>query len=101
MSEKEILQKLYDGVLQGDKTKTTEAAEQSLGAGISPLMAIEQGMTPAIKEVGDRFGRMEMFLPEMVASADAMEAGLEILEPHFEGDEGCLLYTSPSPRDRS
>ena len=88
MSEKEILQKLYDGVLQGDKTKTTEAAEQSLGAGISPLMAIEQGMTPAIKEVGDRFGRMEMFLPEMVASADAMEAGLEILEPHFEGDEG-------------
>jgi methylmalonyl-CoA mutase cobalamin-binding domain/chain len=44
-------------------------------------------MTPAIKEVGDRFGRMEMFLPEMVASADAMEAGLEILEPHFEGEE--------------
>jgi cobalamin-dependent methionine synthase I len=44
-------------------------------------------MTPAIKEVGDRFGRMEMFLPEMVASAEAMESALEILEPHFEGDE--------------
>lgn len=87
MSEKEVLQQLFDGVLKGDKDKTVSAAEQSLEAGLSPLEAIEGGMTPAIKEVGDRFGRMEMFLPEMVASAEAMEAGLEILEPHFEGDE--------------
>jgi methanogenic corrinoid protein MtbC1 len=88
MSEKEILQELYDGVLKGDREKTVAAAKQSLDASIAPLEAIEEGMTPAIKEVGDRFGRMEMFLPEMVASAEAMEAGLEILEPHFEGDEG-------------
>jgi trimethylamine corrinoid protein len=88
MSDKEILQQLYDGVLEGDKVKTAAAAERGLDANISPLAAIEKGMTPAIKEVGDRFGRMEMFLPEMVASAEAMEAGLEILEPHFEGDEG-------------
>ena len=74
MSEKEILQQLYEGVLEGDKVKTTAAAEQGLDANISPLMAIEEGMTPAIKEVGDRFGRMEMCLPEMVASAEAMEA---------------------------
>jgi corrinoid protein of di/trimethylamine methyltransferase len=87
VSEKEILQQLYDGVLTGDKSLTVEAAEQSLAASISPLEAIEGGMTLAIKEVGDRFGRMEMFLPEMVASAEAMEAGLEILEPYFEGEE--------------
>lgn len=87
MSEKEILQQLYDGVLQGNQAKTVEAANQSLAAEMPPLQAIEQGMSPAIKEVGERFGRMEMFLPEMVASAEAMEAGLGILEPHFEGDE--------------
>ena len=87
MSEKEILQQLYDGVLQGSQAKTVEAANQSLAADMPPLQAIEQGMSPAIKEVGERFGRMEMFLPEMVASAEAMEAGLGILEPHFEGEE--------------
>jgi corrinoid protein of di/trimethylamine methyltransferase len=87
MSEKEILQELYDGVLKGDKEKTVSAAKQSLDASIAPLEAIDEGMSPAIKEVGDRFGRMEMFLPEMVASAEAMEAALDILEPHFEGDE--------------
>ena len=88
MSEKDILKKLYDGVLGGVLTTSAEAAQEALDAGITPLKAIDGGMTPAIKEVGERFGRGEMFLPEMVASADAMEAALAILEPHFEGDEG-------------
>jgi corrinoid protein of di/trimethylamine methyltransferase len=88
MSEKEILQQLHKSVLTGNSEKAVDAANQALEAGISPLQAIDEGMTPAIQEVGDRFGRGEMFLPEMVTSAEAMEAALEVLEPHFEGDEG-------------
>jgi len=88
MSEKDILKKLYDGVLGGVEDSAAEAAQEALDAGISPLKAIDDGMSPAIKEVGERFGRGEMFLPEMVSSADAMEAALAVLEPHFEGDEG-------------
>jgi len=88
MSEKDILQKLYEGVLGGVMTTAADAAQEALDAGITPLKAIDEGMSPAIKEVGERFGKGEMFLPEMVASADAMEAALAILEPHFEGDEG-------------
>lgn len=89
MSENsEIFQALYDSVLGGNSGKAVEAAKMSIELGISPLEAIEKGMTPAIKEVGSRFGLGDMFLPEMVASADAMEAALEILEPHFEGTEG-------------
>jgi corrinoid protein of di/trimethylamine methyltransferase len=88
MSEKEILKQLYESVLQGDVSQAVEAAEKALEAGISPLGAIEKGMSPAIQEVGERFGRSEMFLPEMILSADAMEGALGILEPHFEGNEG-------------
>jgi corrinoid protein of di/trimethylamine methyltransferase len=89
MSEKEkILQELYDSVMQGDSQKAVTAARRSLDEKISPLETIEKGMTPAIQEVGDRFGRCEMFLPEMVVSAGAMDAALKILEPHFTGTEG-------------
>lgn len=88
MSETEIFQALYDSVLEGNSEKAVKAAKESLDAGISPLNAIDKGMSPGIQEVGERFGRNEMFLPEMVSSADAMEAALDILEPHFEGDEG-------------
>jgi corrinoid protein of di/trimethylamine methyltransferase len=89
MSEKEqILHELYESVLQGDSDKAVTAAKRSLEEKISPLEAIEKGMTPAIQEVGNRFGCGEMFLPEMVVAADAMEAALKILEPHFTGAEG-------------
>jgi corrinoid protein of di/trimethylamine methyltransferase len=88
MSGKDILKKLYDGVLGGAMDSAAEAAQEAIDAGITPLKAIDDGMSPAIKEVGERFGRGEMFLPEMVSSADAMEAALAVLEPHFEGDEG-------------
>jgi corrinoid protein of di/trimethylamine methyltransferase len=88
MSEKEILELLYESVLGGNIDKAAEAAQQALDAKITPLKAINGGMSPAIKEVGERFGRGEMFLPEMVSSADAMEAALAVLEPFFEGDEG-------------
>ncbi len=83
MSEAEILKQLFDTVLQGNASGTAEAANKGLAAGLSPLVMVEQGMTPAIKIVGERFGCGEMFLPEMVLSAEAMEAGLKVLEPHF------------------
>lgn len=86
MSEVDILKALFESVLEGDADKAAEAAKLSLEVGISPLDAIEKGMAPGIREVGERFGRSEMFLPEMVMSADAMEAALEILEPYFEGE---------------
>lgn len=88
MSEQEeILQELYDSVLAGDADRAQAAAEQSVEARIPPLTAVNEGLTPGIRKVGDRFGRMEMFLPEMVLSADAMEAAVTVLEPYFEGED--------------
>jgi corrinoid protein of di/trimethylamine methyltransferase len=83
-----ILDELYASVLEGEQERCAAAAEQSLAAGIAPLTAIEKGLTPGIREVGDRFGRMELFLPEMVLSARAMQAAVAILEPHFGAGEG-------------
>ena len=86
MSDKEtILEALYEAVLEGDTGEAVRAAEISLEAGIPPLASIDEGLTLGIREVGERFGRMEMFLPEMVLSAKAMEAAVAVLEPHLEG----------------
>jgi len=86
-TKEEIIKGMYQAVLEGKTDQARDFANQSLEAGIAPLDAINKGLTPAIRMVGERFGRMEMFLPEMVASAEAMEAAVELLEPHFEGDE--------------
>lgn len=86
-TEAEILQQMYDAVIAGDEEECVAAAEASLEAGVRPITSIEGGLTPGIREVGDRFGRMEMFLPEMVLSAKAMQAAVGILEPHFAEGE--------------
>jgi len=83
----EILKSLYESIISGDKDKAVLLTEQSIKAEIAPVDAIDNGLALGIKEVGDRFGRWEMFLPEMVASADAMEAAVKILEPYFEGED--------------
>jgi corrinoid protein of di/trimethylamine methyltransferase len=83
MNDETILEDLYEAVLNGDVDGAKEAARQSLEAGMSPLKAVHEGLTPGIREVGDRFGRMEAFLPEMVLAADAMQGALTVLRPHF------------------
>lgn len=87
MSNEQIIQELYDSVLVGDEQRAKAAAEKSLEAGISPLSSVNDGLTPGIREIGERFSRSEAFLPEMVMSATAMEAALGVLEPHFTGEE--------------
>lgn len=86
-AEGALLREMYDGVIDGDEDKCVAAAEAALEAGLRPLVCIEEGLTPGIREVGDRFGRMEMFLPEMVLSARAMQAAVGVLEPYFAEGE--------------
>jgi 5-methyltetrahydrofolate--homocysteine methyltransferase len=79
----QILKDLYNSVIDGDAERAQQAAERSLQAGVAPLAVVDECLTPAIREVGERFSRMDMFLPEMVESAAAMEAAIKVLEPHF------------------
>lgn len=85
--ERALFTEMFDAVIAGDEERCVVAAEAALEVGLPPLAVIEEGLTPGIREVGDRFGRMEMYLPEMVLSAGAMQAAVDVLEPHFAEDE--------------
>jgi corrinoid protein of di/trimethylamine methyltransferase len=54
---------------------------EALKEGIKPSDIIEKGMSPGMKEVGDRFARYEIYLPEMMMAAEAWESAMKILEP--------------------
>lgn len=78
MSEN-ILNDLGDAVKNFDETRSKSLAEQAIQKGIDPAVALEEGLARALREVGDRFGRGEAFITELVAAAQAMEAGAEVL----------------------
>jgi corrinoid protein of di/trimethylamine methyltransferase len=79
----ELFEKMANCVIAGEAEEATALAKKSLELGIRPLDAIDNGFVKGIRVVGDRFGAGELFLPELVMSAEAMKAALAILEPEL------------------
>ena len=75
------LDQLYDAVVSGDDTVARDITEQALAEGVDALTLIDQYMSPAMAEVGRRFEACEYFVPELLLSARAMKAGLELVRP--------------------
>ncbi len=88
MSHEEIFEKMANCIIAGEAEEATALAKTSLEIGIKPLNSIDNGFVKGIRIVGDRFGAGELFLPELVMSAEAMKAALAILEPELaKGNE--------------
>lgn len=75
------LKQLYDAVLTGDAETARTLTEQALNAGVEPLKLVQDYMVPAMGEVGRRFECNEYFVPELLLSARAMKAALELVRP--------------------
>jgi corrinoid protein of di/trimethylamine methyltransferase len=75
-----ILEKLRLSILEGRAEDAENAAREAIDSGLDPLDAIENGLSKGIREVGQRFERLELFLSDMMASADAMSKAISILE---------------------
>ncbi|MCG8402516.1 MAG: corrinoid protein [Firmicutes bacterium] len=74
-------QELADVVIKGDIPKVKEMTQKLIDAGEEPLALINEGLIPGINEVGVRFKEGELFVPEMMRSAQAMKGGVELLKP--------------------
>lgn len=72
---------LREVIIAGDREKAVKVVEEALRGGLSPSDIIEKEMSPAMKEVGERFARYEIYLPEMMLSAEAWEWAMKVLEP--------------------
>lgn len=73
-----------EAVLKGNKGKITERVEAELRKGVLPEAVIDTMLIPAINEVGELFNKKIYFLPQLIASAEAMEAAIQYLEPKLE-----------------
>jgi 5-methyltetrahydrofolate--homocysteine methyltransferase len=75
------LKQLYDSVVNGDAKATQAITQQALADGVDPLKLVNDYMVPAMDEVGRRFEANEYFVPELLISARAMKAALELIRP--------------------
>ena len=75
------LKELYEAVVSGNAKATQAITQQALADGVDPLKLVNDYMVPAMDEVGRRFEANEYFVPELLISARAMKASLELIRP--------------------
>ena len=68
-------------VILGDKAGLLGMIEARLAEGTDPFVLVDKELIPAILEVGQKYERKEYFLPQLLRSAEAMQAGFARLEP--------------------
>jgi len=76
-----ILQEIYDSIVDGDQNKAKQKVQQAIDANIEPSIILNEAMISAMSKVGQMFEEGEYFVPEMLVSARAMQAGLSLLKP--------------------
>jgi 5-methyltetrahydrofolate--homocysteine methyltransferase len=75
---------LRQAVIDGDAAASVALAQQVLDDGVPPLDAIDNGLVPGLSFVGEEFGRGELFLPDMMLAARAMQKAMDVLEPELQ-----------------
>lgn len=80
------IQKVFRAVLDGNREEMPLLLDQAMACGIESFNLIEEIMIPAITEVGKLFEQRAYFLPQLIASAEAMKMGVDYLEPRLHRD---------------
>jgi 5-methyltetrahydrofolate--homocysteine methyltransferase len=80
----QIVQKIFQGIVDGQQELVAETVEAALQAGVPARTILDEGMLAAMAEIGRQFEANECYVPEMLISARAMKAGLAKLQPSLK-----------------
>ena len=77
----EIVEKIYNAILDRDEAEVIKLSNEIVEKGIDPVLAIENGFRRGMQEIGEKFERLEIYLPEMIMAAEIMKKGMGIMRP--------------------
>lgn len=80
-ADSQYYESLNNAVLKGNRSGIAEITRQALAAGEEPSALLNEALLPAINIVGEYFDKGKYFLPQLIASAEAMKNSIEVLEP--------------------
>ncbi len=84
--EARILETLKNGVIEFEEDDVIDAANEAVEIGMDAYKATMDGLAAGMDVVGAYFAEGEYFVPEVLMCADALYAGLDILQPHIKMD---------------
>jgi trimethylamine corrinoid protein len=83
MEKTELYEKMRQAIVEGDRAAARALAGEAVGGALDLMEVIDKGYLPGIQRVGELWEQGEYFLPELIASAEAMKAAMTVLEPEL------------------
>ncbi|HSB88548.1 MAG TPA: corrinoid protein [Anaerolineales bacterium] len=80
----DLLARLTESVVQAQQQEALDLTRQALAAGLEPLVIIDNGLTPGMRIVGDKFACGDYFIPHLVLAGRAMKGAMGLLEPELK-----------------
>jgi 5-methyltetrahydrofolate--homocysteine methyltransferase len=77
----QMLNGMRTGIMKGEASRVRQLVQACIDQGLDPEWIMEEGMIAAMDVIGERFKKDEIFMPEVMIAARAMNAGLQVLEP--------------------
>ena len=77
-------EELYSSIIKGDRNTVETIVKKAVDDKDDVVDLLNGSMIPAMREIGDRFSRNEVYVPEMLIAARAMQTGLDLIEPILE-----------------
>lgn len=76
-----LLKEIQEAVINGQAPKVKELTQKTLDESMGPQIILNEGLIPAMATVGEKFQKGEFYISEMMISARAMYAGLNLVKP--------------------
>ena len=84
MDQHELLGHLKQAMVALDQDEVVSKTEMSLAQGINPLEIIQGGLMPGLNVIGEQFESEEIFLPELMKSAQIFQGAMHLLQPKIQ-----------------
>lgn len=73
MTREELMEKAIESIMEADEDLAEEVLDAGAAAGITAVELLQEGFSKGMNELGDQFGRGEVFLPELIFATEVME----------------------------
>jgi 5-methyltetrahydrofolate--homocysteine methyltransferase len=79
----DILKDIYQAVLEGKVEEAVSGVRKALDSKVGVNDILNKALISAMDLVGERFGEGELFIPQVLWSAKAMQSAMDLLKPYF------------------
>lgn len=77
---------LLNCVLDGEEDEAAELTKKAIENGMDPLDIVQKALVPILDDIGDKFSKLEIFLPDLIMSADVAKAVKDEIRAHLLSD---------------